>query len=117
MPSSHQRYAKWTPKRIQNWALESGEHCRNAVERIMTDRPHPEQGFRSCIGLIALAGRFGEDRLDAACQRAVAFNTVSYQSIKAMLETNRDKIPLSDDQDLPMDVDNKKNVRGSAYYA
>ena len=116
MPSAHRRHAEWTPGRILNWADQIGDHCRLAAKRIMADRPHPEQGFRSCLGLVRLAKRYGAGRLDAACRRALALDLVSFQSVKNMLETNQDKLPLLDDQPLPMVVNNPTHLRGSAYY-
>ena len=116
MPEAHKRHAKWTPSRILRWAKETGESCRQVAQQIMDNRPHPEQGFRSCVGLISLGDRYTPTRLEAACRRALALDLVSYTSIRNILASNQDKLPLADDQQLSLPINNPTNVRGSAYY-
>ena len=116
MPSAHRRHAEWTPGRIRNWAAQTGEHCRRVADKIMADRPHPEQGFRSCLGLISLERRYGPERLEAACRRALSLDLTTFKSIKNMLENNQDKVPIIDDQPLPMVANKPTHVRGRAYY-
>ena len=82
----------------------------------MDDRPHPEQGFRSCLGLIRLGKRYGYDRLEAACTRALALDLTTYRSIKNMLDSNQDKLPLPDSRQMRLPIDDPTHVRGSAYY-
>ncbi|HVK84791.1 MAG TPA: IS21 family transposase [Kofleriaceae bacterium] len=70
MPSSHRAHAEWSPSRILGWAAKTGPATRDLCDAILTERPHPEQGFRSCLGILRLGKLFGEDRLEAACARA-----------------------------------------------
>ena len=90
-PKSHQRYLEWTPGRLVEWARKTGPQCAKLVEQILTDKPHPEMGFRSCLGIIRLGKGVGPQRLEAACARALRFGTCSYQSIKSILEKGLDR--------------------------
>ena len=90
-PKSHQRYLDWTPGRLIEWARKTGPQCAKLVEQILKDRPHPEMGFRSCLGIIRLGKGVGPERLEAACARALRFGTCSYQSIKSILEKGLDR--------------------------
>lgn len=114
-PKSHQRYLEWTPGRLIEWARKTGPHCARVVDHIIQSKPHPEQGFRSCLGIIRLGRGVGAERLEAACERAVRFGTCSYQSIKSILETKLDSQPV--EAELPLNSPAHPNVRGQAYYA
>ena len=97
MPESHRRYAAWTPERIISWAEHTGPATAKLAEAIMAARPHPEQGFRSCLGIIRLGDKYGTDRLEAACSRALAVRSFSYRSVESILRSGLDKKPLPDD--------------------
>jgi transposase len=115
MPSSHRRYAEWTPDRILGWAAKSGDHVRDACRHIMDERPHPEHGFRACLGLMRLGKNYGSERLEAACKRALATGVVRYRSIESILKQGLDRVPLEEhlpDTALPDHV----HVRGPDYY-
>jgi transposase len=113
-PKSHQRYLEWTPSRLVDWARKTGPQCAKVVEQILQSKPHPEQGFRSCLGIIRLGKGVGAERLEAACARALRFGTCSYRSIKSILETGLDK---QDPQpELPLQSPAHENVRGQVYY-
>lgn len=115
MPKSHQQYAEWTPGRLIRWAQKSGEHTAALVERILESRPHPQQGFRSCLGILRLGKRYGSERLEAACRRALAIESLSYKSVESILKHNLDQKPLPERQpELPA-IDHQ-NVRGPEYY-
>lgn len=114
-PKSHQRYLEWTPSRIIEWARKTGPECARAVEEVMASRPHPEQGFRTCLGIIRLGKRHGDERLEAACRRALHFGTVSYRSIESILEKRLETQPLA--VDLPPASPLHENVRGQTYFA
>jgi transposase len=92
MPSSHQRYADWTPGRLKRQAGEIGRNTATLVELILTEKTHPEQGFRACIGILRLAKGYGAERLEAACARALEIGARSYTSVSSILKTNRDVI-------------------------
>lgn len=114
-PKSHQRYLEWTPGRIIQWAQKVGPHCALVVEQVMSSKPHPEQGFRSCLGIIRLAKPHGEARLEAACHRALHFGTVSYRSIESILRHHLEQEPL--EVELPFKTPVHDNVRGQTYFA
>ena len=111
MPSSHRRYRDWTHERILREAVAIGHDTAALVEIILRSRPHPEQGFRSCIGILGLAKRYDAERLDAACARALALGTRSYASVAAILK-NRQEGKAPDPQPGLL----HENIRGSDYY-
>lgn len=115
MPKSHQLYLEWTPSRIIRWAGKTGEHTAKLVGKIMESRRHPEQGYRSCLGIIRLGKKYSEERLESACGRALAINGHSYKTVKSILENNLDyqKLPDKNDNNLPVI---HKNIRGKKYY-
>ena len=115
MPESHRRYREWTPGRILNWAAETGPATAQVAKYILDHRPHPEQGFRSCLGIIRLGRRYGSDRLEAACRRALAIQAYSYRSVESILKSGLDGQPLpAAPPRLP--VRRHDNLRGPAYY-
>lgn len=114
-PKAHQRYLEWTPGRIIQWACQIGPQCALVVEKVMASRPHPEQGFRSCLGIIRLAKAHGDVRLEAACRRALHFDTVSYRSIESILDKRLESQPLQGD--LEWSSPDHENVRGQTYFA
>lgn len=115
MPKAHQEYAAWTPERLVRWADKSGQATRGVVEQIMASRSHPQQGFRSCLGIMRLGKRYGFDRLEAACARALRINASSYKSIASILKHGLDKQPLPSPPSPPPAIEHA-NVRGAAYY-
>jgi transposase len=78
--SSHRFREDWTPQRIRAWAARIGPNVAIFAEVVMHDRKHPEQGYRTCLGVIRLADKFGRDRLDAACHRALESSPCGRQS-------------------------------------
>jgi transposase len=111
MPSAHRRYSEWTPERLRREAAAIGEDAAALVEVILRSRPHPEQGFRSCIGILGLAREHGADRLDAACARALALGTRSYSSVAAILRHRREQRTDAAPPGLM-----HENIRGPGYY-
>ncbi len=113
-PKSHQRHAQWTPRRLIGWARKVGPCCALLAEQILQTRPHPEQGYRSCLGLMHLARDVGEQRMEAACRRAVDLQAYSYRSVKSILQTKLDQ--LHDQAQLPLSPPHHENLRGAGYY-
>ena len=116
MPRAHRQYASWTPERLVRWAEKSGPATAELVSTILASRKHPQQGFRSCLGLMRLGKTYTDQRLEAACQRALALGAVSFKSVQSILKTALDQQPLpetSTQQSLPID---HPNIRGSKYY-
>jgi len=115
-PKAHQRHLEWTPTRLIHWAGAIGEHCARLVERILQSKPHPEQGYRACLGIMRLGRRYGKDRLERACRRAVALDACSYRHVKSMLATGMDTQPLPCLAE-PASMVTHDNLRGSDYYS
>jgi transposase len=115
MPESHRRHASWTPSRIISFAAKTGPATAKVVEVILTSRRHPEQGFRSCLGIVALSRRYSPERLEAACTRALALRAHSYRSIESILANGLDRRPLP--EQAPGRVHPAHdNLRGNDYY-
>ena len=112
MPSSHRRYRDWTHERILREAAAVGDDTAALLEAILRSRPHPEQGFRSCIGILGLAKRYGAERLDAACARALVLGTRSYGSVSAILRNAQEKKAGPDGPPGLL----HENIRGPGYY-
>jgi transposase len=84
-PKSHQKHLQWAPSRLIDWAAKAGPRCAKVVAEILRRQPHPEMGYRSCLGIINLGMGAGLERLEAACKRALHFQACSYRSIKSIL--------------------------------
>jgi transposase len=115
MPESHRRHAQWTPSRIVAWAKKTGPNAAQLVEEILAARPHPEQGFRSALGIIRLADRYGTERTEAACGRALALRSFSYRSVESILKHSLDRQPLPE-ATASRPHPRHRNVRGAHYY-
>jgi transposase len=115
MPAAHRRYAEWSPARIIAWGRSVGPHTAQLAELILTQRPHPEQGGRSCLGLLRLSQAYGHERMEAACARAIALGTHSYRSVQSILQHHLDQVK----PELPTAAGTAthENIRGADYYA
>ena len=114
MPSSHRRYADWTPERIRCQAGEIGRNTAMLVEAIMRERAHPEQGFRASVGIIRLVKSYGRDRLEAACARALEIGARSFTSVNSILKNNLDRRRPAAAADGPSIA--HPNIRGPGYF-
>ena len=116
MPKAHQAYLEWTPRRLVRWAQKTGPATARLVEQILQTRPHPQQGFRACLGVMRLGKSYGDERLEAACHRSLKLQSYSYQSVKSILKTGLDQqpLPLGEREDTVIE---HGNVRGADYYA
>jgi transposase len=114
MPSAHRRYASWTPEHIRGRAAATGPNTEILVDVVMRARRHPEQGFRSCIGILRLAGTHGPERLEAACERALEIGAPSYSSVASILRNNLDRRTPERAADGPA-IDHG-NIRGPGYF-
>lgn len=113
MPKAHRRYANTTPESLIRQAARIGVNTAILVERMMRDRPHPEQGYRSAMGVLSLGRRFDKPRLEAACERALTINAISYSSVNAILKSGLDRAkPAEPVRPSPV----HGNIRGNAYY-
>ncbi len=115
MPSSHRRYADWTIERIRREAAAIGPATAALCELILEQRPHPEQGFRSCLGIVRLVRPFGSDRLEAAAMRAIEIGTLIYGSVRSILDNKLDRqAPRQPRADAVPVL--HPNIRGPRYY-
>jgi transposase len=114
MPHAHRAHAEWTPSRLIAWAEQSGPATGRFVAGLLERRPHPEQGYRACLGLMRLGRTHGADRLEAACRRAEQLQSYRYRTVEHMLTTQQDRLPLDESPARPP-VDHD-NLRGAAYY-
>jgi transposase len=116
MPKAHRHYAQWTPQRLIRWAEKTGSATAQVVEAILASRPHPQQGFRSCLGIMRLGKRYGDQRLEAACQRAMHIGACSYKSIESILKHDLDRQPVAGQTETALCDVHHDNVRGPNYY-
>ena len=115
MPHAHRAHLEWSPSRLIRWGATVGPQTAALVEQILASRPHPEQGYRSCLGLLRLAKQYGPERVEAASGRAVAVGARSYRHVEAMLKHGLDRLPL-DTTASSSPRPGHANVRGPAYY-
>jgi len=115
MPKAHQKHLEWTPTRITHWAGTIGVNTAELVKSILADRPHPEMGYRSCLGILRLAKQYGNERLEAAAARAVAARARSYRHVESILKKGLDRVPVEAEQQVSLPLDHE-NVRGGHYY-
>lgn len=116
-PKAHQKYLEWTPSRIVAWAEATGPKTAELVSAVIKARSHPEQGYRSCLGILRLEKRYGKARLEAAAGRALAIKGYSYKSVASILKTGLDQLPLAVDAGKEVTPPkNHRNIRGSRYY-
>jgi transposase len=114
MPKAHQHYAEWTPQRRMLWAAKTGEATAQGVEAIRTSRPHPQQGFRACLGLRRLGKRYGDERLEAACRRASRIGACSDKRIASLRTHDLAQQPLPGPP-AAVPVITHSTIRGAQY--
>jgi transposase len=117
MPRAHRDFVEWTPQRLVCWAQLSGPSVATVVETILSRHIHAQQGFRSCLGILRLGQRYGGQRLEAACRRALAIGAASYRSVRSILEHRLDmQLELGNPEPVPQRPALHENLRGAAYY-
>jgi len=116
LPHAHQRDREWSPSRLIRWAETIGPATAAVAATLLERRPHPEQGYRSCLGLLRLGREYSPARLEAACRRAQAIEAFAFKSIQSILKTGLDQQPLPEpvtQEPLPVD---HAHLRGTTYY-
>ncbi|MEN9467583.1 MAG: hypothetical protein RL081_1584, partial [Pseudomonadota bacterium] len=116
MPASHRAHLQWTPAKLIGWAERIGVATAAVVRWQMEHRAHPEQGYRSCLGLMRLGREYGHDRLEAACARAQSIRAPHYKSIASILGCGLDQRPLDTPITTQASLPLHENVRGPGYY-
>ena len=114
MPPAHQQYQEWSPQRLTRWAQTFGPYTAELVQALLDSRKHPQQAYRSCLGLLRLGSRYGEQRLEAACCRALPAGICSYKGVKNILDSRLDQV----EREEPAAVvpQTHENIRGRTYY-
>lgn len=114
-PASHRQHLEWTPSRIIAWGKSIGPNTGAVLEEILRRKQHPEQGFRSCLGVIRLSDRYSAERLERASARALKYGTLNRRSIEAILKNNLD-VPHEDADAPQLALPLHTNIRGPGYY-
>jgi transposase len=119
MPKAHQQYAEWTPSRIIGWAQKFGPHCAKLVSEILDSKAHPELGYRAALGIVRLQTKFGAERLNKACSKALQMGSPCYQSVQSILKNNAENSELPGQIPIPITPAPKnsaQNLRGANYF-
>ena len=114
-PKSHREQGAWPPERMQQWAGTVGPFTGEVVSELLDRSQFPQEQYRSCLGLIRLGRQIGAERMEAACRRALHYGTVSYRSIRTILDSGADRKPLESGT-RPVEPVEHENVRGREYY-
>ncbi len=114
MPPRHRQYSEWNPERFTRWAAKIGPQTKVLTETLLVQRAHPQQAYRTLLGILRLGKAYGEQRLEAACDRALHINALSYRSIESILKNGLDQKPLQKQENsTPIE---HGNIRGADYY-
>ena len=114
MPPEHRNYAEWSPERFIKWGQSIGDDVAEMISFVLKSRKHPEQAFKTCMGILNLVKEHGPDRLNKACKRALGFGFHSYRRIKNILDRGLEEEVPTDSMELP--IFSHENIRGSQYY-
>jgi transposase len=116
MPPPHQFYHDWSPDRFTRWAKKIGPETEKLVQAVLASRKHPEQSYRSCLGILGLVSKHGQDRLEMACRYALAHDVFSYRGIKNILTNKLDQLDQEEGSPQPSLLPPHTNIRGKDYY-
>jgi len=114
MPPNHQVMADWSPERFERWAQQIGPQTAALIRAILASRRHPQQAYRTCLGILGLGKRYHHARLEAACDRALATGIRSYKGIHNILKHKLDQLEPDPPADTPSS--SHANIRGQSYY-
>jgi transposase len=116
-PPKHQEYLKWNPERFLKWASKIGPYCKDYIQGILTSRRYPEQGYRTCLGVLRLSNSYPHEKMEQACKRALSLQVYSYKIIDSLLKRKREEPvkPEKGSESLSYQHTHE-NVRGSHYY-
>jgi len=114
MPPNHRYYAEWSSERFIRWGQSIGDDVAEMIQVVLKSRKHPEQAFKTCMGILNLVKEHGHDRLNKACGRALGFGFHSYMRIKNILDRGLEEEVLTESMELPVFF--HENIRGSQYY-
>ena len=115
-PKSHQAHLEWPPSRMVQWAEKIGPHTARLFARILEDKPHPEMGYRGCLGIIRLANKYSPGRVEAAAERALVTGACRYRSVESILKNSLDRQPLPASPAPSATPPRHDNIRGAEYF-
>ena len=126
-PKSHQEHLAWPPSRLVQWGSTVGPLTSQLVDRLMAERPHPEMGYRACLGILRLSGKYGPERMEKAAGRALLMSVCTYKSVKSILVNGLDTLPVlgpatppaagaATPPDSNPRTSDHGNIRGSEYF-
>jgi len=113
MPSEHQFYDSWSPQRMIGWGEAIGRDVKVMMEKVLESRQYPEQAYKSCLGILNLSRKYGNERLNRACARALGYGSYSYKCVKNILEKNFDKLQ---EETTYKKYPVHENIRGNRYF-
>jgi transposase len=114
MPPAHRAYAEWSPSRFIRWAQKTGPQTARLVQTILEGRAHPEQGYRSCLGILRLEKHYAKERLENAAARALRYSNLSLKALRKILENGLDRLEEKDSATAALPAHD--NIRGGQYY-
>lgn len=117
MPAAHRAHAEWSPSRLITWAETTGPATAALVTAILAAKPHPEQGYRACLGIMRLSRTHGPERVEAAAARAIRLGAPAYRTVQHILAAGLDRVPLADGSDAMPALPVHPNIRGRTYYS
>ena len=115
MPSAHRRYAEWSPARFQRWAKTVGPATETLIVAVLANRPHPEQGFRTCLGILRLYRGVETARAERVSAAALDIGAFTYRSVASILANNI-KLPSIRKEAEPVSLFDHPNIRGAGYF-
>lgn len=116
MPSNHRRRnEKWSPGRFIRWAAKFGNNAQELIQAVLDSKKHPEQTYKSCLGILKLSDKYGSEKLEAACKRALLTGFWNYRTVKNILKNKLEEEPLIETAEK-MSTNDHENLRGSSYY-
>jgi len=113
MPANHRQYLEWSPERFLTWAEKYGENTRSLISSVLSSRRHPQQAYRSCLGILKFGDKYSHEHLELACGLAVEVEAYSYKAVKHILNNKKDMLDEAISQKEPV---SHEHVRGSNYY-
>jgi transposase len=119
MPHSHRAMSEWSPERFLRWASDIGTETRDVVNHLLQEKRHPEQSYRRILALLSNAKKYGRERLNSACGRALLINSPTRSSVESILKQGLDQVPVESPAEAvqeELNLDHHENVRGEAYY-
>jgi len=114
LASAHRFVSEWTPEKFIQWAASIHDDVKSYITEILNGKQHPEQAYKSCIGILSFSRKVGNDRLIRACQRALSYGLYNYKTIQNILEKGMDKYQDDESEQLQMPL--HENIRGKKYY-